>query len=327
VAVDDGYVVQGYVNSTDGDVVGNAGGRHAWVFKLDLSGILQWQRIWPENTGLNMYKTNDDGMLIYNGGTYVYKLQADGQTEWTQQITGTPEFLGNGLVPASDGGFLVVGNVGPPDVWLYDIILIKTDALLQTQWTTTFGGNSNDTATEIIIDSNNDIYLGGVTFSVSGNIAPSHGIDDTLVAKLDAQGNLLWNHTFGGSYSEQFVKMAQAQDGGILLTSWVGSVDGDVVGNHGGMDTWIFKLPAPTLSQAAFNVSGLSVYPNPGSGRIFIQTDQTVNEITIMDLTGKIVLRQVVNPNEIDISHLLSGIYLIQIGTDEKIFTQKLIKH
>ncbi|MDR2523205.1 MAG: hypothetical protein LBC93_05845, partial [Synergistaceae bacterium] len=41
---DGGYIVVGYTNSTDGDVIGNHGENDAWVVKLDASGDIMWQK-------------------------------------------------------------------------------------------------------------------------------------------------------------------------------------------------------------------------------------------------------------------------------------------
>jgi hypothetical protein len=40
---DNGYIVTGYSNSYDHDVLGNHGGFDAWVVKLDADGLIQWQ--------------------------------------------------------------------------------------------------------------------------------------------------------------------------------------------------------------------------------------------------------------------------------------------
>src|ERR1043166_1928767 len=41
---DDGFVIAGYSNSTDGDVTGNHGENDYWIVKLNNLGILQWQK-------------------------------------------------------------------------------------------------------------------------------------------------------------------------------------------------------------------------------------------------------------------------------------------
>jgi len=80
------------------------------------------------------------------------------------------------------------------------------------------------------------------------------------------------------------------------------------------------------------NQNGISTYPNPTSSFITIDNEQlTINEIEIMDITGKVVLK---SSNDItsktsiriDLSGFENGIYLISIQTENEVFTEMIIK-
>ena len=71
----------------------------------------------------------------------------------------------------------------------------------------------------------------------------------------------------------------------------------------------------------------IQIYPNPASDIVTITSENT-KEIVISDLTGKIVYQQKdCTPLEnINISNLYKGVYIVLVKTDKQVYTQKLIK-
>ncbi|MFT7155676.1 MAG: hypothetical protein ACI8Q1_000678 [Parvicella sp.] len=56
------------------------------------------------------------------------------------------------------------------------------------------------------------------------------------------------------------------------------------------------------------------LYPNPANEIIYIESELITNQIAIYDLTGKLFeSNQNLSENEIDISHLNSGVYLLEV--------------
>lgn len=81
------------------------------------------------------------------------------------------------------------------------------------------------------------------------------------------------------------------------------------------------------LSIAALN-SGVTIYPNPAKDRISIMgiQNQKIN-LAIYDCTGALVMqKQLLNNNQIDVSSLSKGIYLMKIINSNKDLTYKFIK-
>lgn len=74
-------------------------------------------------------------------------------------------------------------------------------------------------------------------------------------------------------------------------------------------------------------VSNIKIYPNPASYQFYIQTDGIqLKSIIISTMTGKKVLQiDSDDLSEIDVSKLISGVYLVQIDTEIGKHTQKLI--
>ena len=85
-----------------------------------------------------------------------------------------------------------------------DAFVAKVDGNGNLVWHTFLGGGSNDEATGVSVDGNGNVYVAGNSYSAWGSpIRPYMGGYDAFVAKLDYNGNLIWN-TFLGSNDWDF---------------------------------------------------------------------------------------------------------------------------
>ncbi|MDW8204650.1 MAG: T9SS type A sorting domain-containing protein, partial [Cytophagales bacterium] len=78
---------------------------------------------------------------------------------------------------------------------------------------------------------------------------------------------------------------------------------------------------------------GWRVLPNPSKGMFRLEGRQAVevSEVVISDLQGRVISRLVVRGMRvsewIDLSHMSSGVYVLQVrGADGKWWTEKLLK-
>ncbi|MBL0052516.1 MAG: T9SS type A sorting domain-containing protein [Bacteroidetes bacterium] len=80
--------------------------------------------------------------------------------------------------------------------------------------------------------------------------------------------------------------------------------------------------------------NSISLYPNPGKGRITLQYESYTDgemEMSLYELTGKIIFNKKLvsaygnNKHEIDFANLSSGIYLVQLKVDGTNKWMKLI--
>lgn len=67
----------------------------------------------------------------------------------------------------------------------------------------------------------------------------------------------------------------------------------------------------------------VSVYPNPTNGKINIKTQEQIEKITVLDITGKIILET--TNTEIDLINQPKGSYFMKIQTKKGIFTEKIV--
>jgi hypothetical protein len=75
---------------------------------------------------------------------------------------------------------------------------------------------------------------------------------------------------------------------------------------------------------------GLSIYPNPSCSRITISTMElmTGNQLTILDLTGKMMLTLPISTRstDVDVLCLPEGVYIVKIVKNRNIYTGKFVR-
>ena len=115
----------------------------------------------------------------------------------------------------------------------------------EIDWLKTFGGSEEDTAQDITKTSDGGTAIVGFTKSINGDITDhTSEQNDYWVARLDANGNLLWSKTYGGTADDRAEAIKNTTDGGFIITGYSRSGDEDVNSNNGFYDQWIVKLDA-----------------------------------------------------------------------------------
>ena len=74
----------------------------------------------------------------------------------------------------------------------------------------------------------------------------------------------------------------------------------------------------------------IKIYPNPTADILNIETDSKINSIAIFDTKGSLIKNfqetGISNGKRIDVSDLISGIYMVKVKTSTSEFTKKFIK-
>ena len=87
---------------------------------------------------------------------------------------------------------------------------------------------------------------------------------------------------------------------------------------------------AVTVGIGEANIShNIKIYPNPTSGNIFINTQERLERVSIMNITGSEVfhLEDLQETTQIDLSGLPTGLYFVKVQTTDGIFiTRKVVK-
>jgi len=82
---------------------------------------------------------------------------------------------------------------------------------------------------------------------------------------------------------------------------------------------------AEYLSLDENSKSSVKVFPNPTSDIVNLTTEFPVEEIKIMDITGKLIHTST-NEQSVNLSSYNSGVYFLKVTQNGKISTHKVIK-
>jgi hypothetical protein len=119
------------------------------------------------------------------------------------------------IVECSDGGFALVGMIysWKDETYDNDIMLIRTDKYGIILWNQTFGGPEADRDPKILPCSD-----GGFAIASNTNNFGAEKFDMWLI-RTDANGNHLWNSTYGGSEFDGVTDFFLSDSGYLLIGS------------------------------------------------------------------------------------------------------------
>jgi len=115
---------------------------------------------------------------------------------------------------------------------------------LKIEWQQCLGGSESEYAYDIT-QSGNGYMIIGYTYSNDGNISHNHGDTDTWLVKIDSDGSLLWEKSYGGSEGDGALRIFEARDShNLFLVGGSNSIDGDISTNPypGTTSYWILKI-------------------------------------------------------------------------------------
>jgi len=155
---------------------------------------------------------------------------------------------------------------------------------IETTFVKTYGGSKNDSGHSIISTNDGGYAILGFTQSMDGDISNKQDESyDYWLLKFNAQDDLQWQKTYGGSGDDRGNAIIQTQDGGYAILGTSNSNDNDVSGNTGMQDYWLAKLDSSgnILWQKSFGYQGAD------SGISVIQTnDQGYLISGVLDVTA-----------------------------------------
>jgi hypothetical protein len=231
--VDGGYLMSGSTMSF------GAGSLDGWLVKTDASGNMQWNKTYGTSgmEGLAYVIQASDGGYAVCGAVYagmvpnpwLLKVDANGNMQWNQTYAAPGYRAGFTVVQTTDGGYAIAGNT-TTSAFGADMWLAKTDSSGNMQWNKTYGGTGDDGGTAFLVLTTD----GGYAIAGETNSFGAGGTDGWLV-KTDANGNMQWNKTYGGTGDDHFNRIVQTLDGGYAIGGYTNSF------GAGNRDVWFVK--------------------------------------------------------------------------------------
>ncbi len=156
------------------------------------------------------------------------------------------------------------------------------------------------------------------SYRVSFTVVDEDGneIDNAVITfneELNTEGNYVFEGVTAGEY-----RFHVTADGYEDAAGTVTVTDDDV--------TWQVTLHKIVTHSFIPGVIDLKVYPNPAGDHVYIESPCVIRHIRVIGIDGASLVNLAVyeNNTRIDISHLQSGIYLIQVVTDEGIAARRI---
>lgn len=215
---DGSYIVAGKIYPSP---IGDIG-----IFKINSSGSLDWGKKYGLGGGIaNEVKQTSDGSFVIvgicSGDIWILKVDADGELDWKKNFGGIGDDKGYAIQETSDG-FIIAGETvlagrTDSDIWIFKIDNKGTNVL----WEHVSGGTGYDAAYSIQRTSD-----GG--YIAAGKKSSSAGDADFWIGKLNSDGKLEWEKTYGGSGHEIARSIQQTSDGGYIVAGETTTPAGDI---------------------------------------------------------------------------------------------------
>lgn len=207
---------------------------------------------------------------------WIWKMNEKGDLDWQKSIGGSGFDLFQSIRTTNDGGFIIAGTSnsemgfqkaegckGFTDFWI-----IKLNASGAEQWQRTIGGNGHDEVLCAFQTKDGGYMVAGSSSSNPSSVEQpkenskstattkadlynksekSRGNMDYWIVKLDKDGGIEWQKTYGGQYIDILRSIEQTTDNGYILAGYSNSpISGDKAeGNKsekGAGDFWILKV-------------------------------------------------------------------------------------
>jgi hypothetical protein len=257
------------------------------------NAIVVTLRSWYTQVGFN---TLTNYIIFDSTGNYL--------TEYTLPELGARRVV---AVKEYNNNILVMLHSTNQNLESYTVLLLLSQNFNEV-WRYVFPINSHYNSIDIA--NNNDIILVGSYFVNSTS--------NSLISKVDAQGNLIWSKTYGSGLFNH-VKYTDDQE---ILASGTSSITGAglilLADANGCYENCVSDLNDKELE------SDFTLFPNPAKNVLTIQSQQPFSTIEVTNALGQID-RMDVNSKELnlDISHYTAGIYFIKIYTEDGLTTTK----
>jgi len=277
-------------------------GREAFVAKYAPSGELLWTRLLggiADDDGTAIH-VDPQGNVLVAGSTrssdfrgvsvqgelqggidcFLAKITAEGDIEWISLFGGSDDEQASGVAVNACGEIFLCGDTfsgdlsGRANVYCggqRDAYVAKLDSTGKLIWSRYLGGQDQESASSLCLDSRGNIVVCGWTASVKfpsttfesiRRLIVSRGRShDAFVAKYDARGKSVWAVILGGSDEDEASDVAVDQDGNILVAGQTRSMDFPTAGGFrrrlkGSCDGFVAKLSQDAQLRYATLVGG-----------------------------------------------------------------------
>lgn len=279
---------------------------------------------------------------------YIIKYSSLGNVDWANSGGGDSTDIATSVV-ADNLGNVYLGGCYKSPIFYYngnvlinensytsDIFTIKYSHSGIPIWGNSIGMYDNEYLNSLSIGPSESVILSG--YFVSNSIVfgldtlKNQGSSDILLVCYNNDGSPSWSKSIGNVESESCNSVFYDQFDNLYIAGYYLSptlaFDSIILTNSYYMDLFVAKLNCLPIGIETYEKPSLiSMYPNPSSSYLSIELPLN-SELEIINLHGKIIRRLLADSETItiDISGLSKGLYILNITSDNKTITKKIIK-
>ena len=271
---DGGYAILGFTQSNDGDIINKPNDSFDyWVLKFNAQNEIEWQQVYGgtgDDRGRQIIQTQDGGYAIIgssesndidvsgNNGAQDYwfaKLDSSGTISWQKSFGFSGSDIGISVLQSNDQGYLITGILDVTasgglgnssrsnqrhaggDYWA-----LKLSVSGDIEWSKYYGGNFTETPGGIAQTNDDGFIIAGGSDSNDTDISSNIGSYDFWIIRIAANGDLVWEKSFGGEENDEARAIVKSSDGNFVIAGDTRSNNGNVSSNNGAADLWIIKI-------------------------------------------------------------------------------------
>lgn len=93
-----------------------------------------------------------------------------------------------------------------------------------------------------------------------------------------------------------------------------------------GNNIWVDNINVTGVQSIEEEDMTISIYPNPATDVVSINSEKAINQIDVYDANGRLVTTYTNVNNTINVKNLANGIYMLNVVTEEGIIVKKIVK-
>jgi hypothetical protein len=163
---------------------------------------------------------------------FIFVLNTTLNAQWARVYVGKKNERAFSIQETYDGGLVVAGYTDSYGAGVSDFWILKLKPRGKIEWQRTYGGRFNDWGFAIQQTIDMGYIVVGATYSFGA------GESDIWVLKLDSEGEIEWQKTYGKQGYERAFGVQQTLDGGYIVLG-----DTNSFGSKS-YDLWLLKLDA-----------------------------------------------------------------------------------
>ena len=250
IEIDEGYLLLGDTYNPEDQ------NQNIFLIRANSLGDTLWTKEFGDREtdyGADIVATIDGGYMILgstkqfsllNFDIWMIKIDGGGIEQWNKYHGGGSDDYGQTILYLSDGTYLIKAISNSFGDENSSVVLLKTDQFGNELWTKSFGGTKSEAGNTIRETDNGSFIMVSSKYNYGSNDY------DVWLIKIDKNGFVEWEQTFGGVNSDLGLSVALTLDGGYILTGSTGTVGN---GDENSSDLWLIKTDSEGNTIAEIN--------------------------------------------------------------------------